>query len=89
MSQGVDEVETAVHAMVFDVPPVQTRLVSKILVILLIAVVNDRLPAVMKQWRRGRGEGGGERGGEGGGERGGEEGERGGGGGGRKGRRGV
>lgn len=45
VTKRVDEVETAVDSVVFNVPPVKARLVPEVLVVLLIAVVNDRLPA--------------------------------------------
>ena len=45
MSARVDEIEAAVDTVVFDVSPVQPRLVTEILVILVVDVVNYGLPA--------------------------------------------
>lgn len=42
----VDEVETAVNSMVFNVSPVQTRLITEVLIILVVDIVNYGLPAV-------------------------------------------
>ena len=54
VAERVDEVEATVDAMVFNVPSVEARLVSQVLVILLIAVVDDRLPAREREARRER-----------------------------------
>lgn len=49
VAKRVDEVEAAMDSVVLDVPPVETRLISEVLVILLITVVNYRLPAKVRQ----------------------------------------
>ena len=58
MPTGINEVQTAVNAVVFDVASVEARLIPQVLVILLIDEVNDWLPAE----GRGGGEGVKERG---------------------------
>ena len=50
MTTGVDKVETAVYTMVFNVASVESTLVLEVVVVLLIDVVDNRLPAV--EWKR-------------------------------------
>ena len=51
MTTRVDEVETTVHSVVLNISTIQTRLVTEKLVILLIDVVYDGLPAATsKTW---------------------------------------
>ena len=45
MATWVDEVEATVYTVVLDVPSVQTRLITEILVIFIIHIVNNGLPA--------------------------------------------
>lgn len=45
MTNRVDEVQTTVNPMVFYVPTVQPWLITQVLIIFLIDIVNDRLPA--------------------------------------------
>lgn len=45
VTKGVYEVEAAVDPVVLNVSPVETRLISQVLVVLLITVVDDWLPA--------------------------------------------
>lgn len=45
MATWVDKVEATVNTVILDVPSVQTRLVAEILVILIIHIVNNGLPA--------------------------------------------
>ena len=46
MAAWIDEVEAAVDTVILNVPSVQTRLITEILVILIIHIVNNSLPAV-------------------------------------------
>ena len=53
MTTRVDEVETTVHSVVFNISTIQTGLVTEKLVILLIDVVYDGLPAATsKTWKQ-------------------------------------
>lgn len=52
VSTRIDEVETTVHTMVFNVPAVQARLVPQVLIILLIHIVDNGLPATHREWTR-------------------------------------
>lgn len=45
MTTGIDEIQAAVHTMVLNVPTIQPRFVSQILIILLVDIVYDGLPA--------------------------------------------
>lgn len=49
MTEGRDEVEAAVHAVVLDVLAVQSALVSEVLLKLLVDVVCDGLPTANTQ----------------------------------------
>ena len=49
MATWVDEVETAVHSVVLDVSSVETRLIAEVLVVLVIHIVNDGLPATRRK----------------------------------------
>ena len=45
MARRIDKIETAVNTVVFNVPPINSGLIFKVLVILLVNEINDRLPA--------------------------------------------
>ena len=45
MATWVDEVQAAVYSVIFNVSSVQSRLIAEVLVVLVIHVVNDGLPA--------------------------------------------
>ena len=45
MATWVDEIETTVDTVVLNVPSVQARLIAQVLVILVIHIVNNGLPA--------------------------------------------
>ena len=45
MPTGVDEIQTAVDPMIFNIPTIQPGLVTKKFVVLLVDIINDGLPA--------------------------------------------
>lgn len=49
MTKRVYKVQAAVDSVVLYVPPVEARLVSQVLVVLLVTIVDHRLPAEV--WR--------------------------------------
>lgn len=56
MPNRIDEIEATVHPVILNVPTVQSRLIAQVLVVLLIHIVNDRLPTEKREqlgtWRR-------------------------------------
>ena len=49
MARRIDKIKAAVNTVVFNVPPVNSGLVLKVLIVLLVNEINDRLPAASRR----------------------------------------